>query len=420
MIRKKGARRITVCLGEVAQEVGTLVFQSSGARRSVSFAYMDSWLNDTNAFPLSPDLPLNAGYQYRAKVDHSQSAFFGCIADTEPDGWGRMIIKRDHAKKRRARVLGDSPIELLDDLDFLLWINDYSRMGALRFRDESGIFCKISNDMQDAPALVDLAQLLSASKALEENRETVADLEFLRENGTSLGGLRPKCTIRDKDGSLAIGKFPSVNDTRSIVHGEVLALKLAADAGIDAARARIIDSNGVPVAVITRFDRINGKRIMYLSGRSILQATSSEQYSYVDLADALRMYSGQATKDLHELWRRIVFNILINNVDDHLNNHGFLHQAHGQWRLAPAFDLNPFPDKDRSLKTWISREAGDEASLAEAVIVAPLFGFSKGAEKIVLEEVRYAVKRWKRVARSIGMSAVDIANFEPAFEHPEL
>ena len=273
---------------------------------------------------------------------------------------------------------------------------------------------------QDAPALVDLAQLLSASKALEENRETVADLEFLRENGTSLGGLRPKCTIRDKDGSLAIGKFPSVNDTRSIVHGEVLALKLAADAGIDAARARIIDSNGVPVAVITRFDRINGKRIMYLSGRSILQATSSEQYSYVDLADALRMYSGQATKDLHELWRRIVFNILINNVDDHLNNHGFLHQAHGQWRLAPAFDLNPFPDKDRSLKTWISREAGDEASLAEAVIVAPLFGFSKGAEKIVLEEVRYAVKRWKRVARSIGMSAVDIANFEPAFEHPEL
>ena len=117
---------------------------------------------------------------------------------------------------------------------------------------------------------------------------------------------------------------------------------------------------------------------------------------------------------------RMVFNILINNVDDHLNNHGFLHHAHGQWKLAPAFDLNPFPDKERALKTWISEDAGDTASLAEAVAVAPLFGFTHGTESTVLEEVKSAIGHWKSIARSIGMSAVDISSFAPAFEYTEL
>lgn len=132
------------------------------------------------------------------------------------------------------------------------------------------------------------------------------------------------------------------------------------------------------------------------------------------------MYSSQAAADLKELWRRMVFNILINNVDDHLNNHGFLHHAHGQWKLAPAFDLNPFPDKERALKTWISEDAGDTASLAEAVAVAPLFGFTHGTESTALEEVKSAIGHWKSIARAIGMSAVDISSFAPAFEHTEL
>ena len=182
--------------------------------------------------------------------------------------------------------------------------------------------------------------MLSASKAVEENKETTRDLEYLRGRGTSLGGLRPKCSLVDADGSLAIGKFPSVKDTRSVVHGEVLALNLAKAAGINAAAARVVDSAGVPVAVVTRFDRLNGKRLMYLSARSLMDAAPAEQYSYVDIADTIRMYGSQAAADLQELWRRLVFNILINNVDDHLNNHGFLHHAFAQWKLAPAFDLN--------------------------------------------------------------------------------
>lgn len=413
-------RSMTVCLGEDAVEVGTLAFEAKGTRRSASFVYADSWLANSDRFALSPDLPLVTGYQFRANKDLNQSAFFGCFADVEPDGWGRMVIKRDYAKQRKESAGDRLSVGLLNDFDFLLWVNDFSRMGAIRFRDDTGVFHRSSGGTRQTPTLIQLPHLLSASKAVEENKETARDLEYLRGNGTSLGGLRPKCSIIDADGSLAIGKFPSVKDARSIVHGEVLALHLAAAAGIDAAMARVVDSEGVPVAVISRFDRLNGKRLMYLSARSLMQATSAEQYTYVDIADTLRMYSSQAAADLKELWRRMVFNILINNVDDHLNNHGFLHHAHGQWKLAPAFDLNPFPDKERALKTWISEDAGDTASLAEAVAVAPLFGFTHGAESTVLEEVKSAIGHWKSIARAIGMSAVDISNFAPAFEHTEL
>ncbi len=411
---------MSVCLGEDALQVGRLTFEARGARRVAAFAYADSWLENSGRFALSPDLPLVTGYQYRASKDANQSAFFGCFADVEPDGWGRMVIKRDHARQRKESGGDRLATGLLDDFDFLLWVNDFSRMGAIRFRDDQGIFQRPSGGKRETPALIQLPHLLSASKAVEENKETARDLEFLRGNGTSLGGLRPKCSIIDADGTLAIGKFPSVRDTRSIVHGEVLALHLAAAAGVHAAKARVVVSEGVPVAVISRFDRLGGKRLMYLSARSLMQATPAEQYTYVDIAETLRMHSSQAGADMKELWRRLVFNILINNVDDHLNNHGFLHHAHGQWRLAPAFDLNPFPDKERALKTWISEDAGETASVGEALAVAPLFGFTSGAELTVLSQVRLAVGRWKDIAKTIGMSAADVDDFAPAFAHPEL
>ncbi|MHB8252725.1 MAG: type II toxin-antitoxin system HipA family toxin [Acidiferrobacter sp.] len=412
-------RSTTVCLGEAAVEVGTLAFETQGARQAVSFVYTNTWLASPDRFALSPDLPLVSGYQFRANKDPGSSAFFSCFADVEPDGWGRMIIHRDHANQRKEAGDNRPSAGPLNDLDFLLWISDFSRVGAIRFRDEKGVFQRPPSGKRETPALIALPHLLSASKAVEENKETARDLEYLRGNGTSLGGLRPKCSILDADGSLAIGKFPSVKDTRSVVHGEVLALHLAAAAGIHAARARVIESEGTPVAIITRFDRLKGKRLMYLSARSLMEAAPAQQYTYVDIADTVRRYSSQAARDLTELWRRMIFNILINNVDDHLNNHGFLHHAHDQWTLAPAFDINPFPDKERALKTWISEDAGDAASLAQALRVAPLFGLTQGAETLVLNEVKSAISRWKTVARSIGMSAGDVDSFAPAFEHPE-
>lgn len=412
-------RSITVCLGEDALEAGALVFETSGNRRLASFAYADSWLANPERFALSPDLPLVTGYQFRAIKDPNQSAFFGCFADVEPDGWGRMVITRDYARQRKEPGGDELPAGPLNDFAFLLWVNDFSRVGAIRFRDEHGVFHRPSGGKRTTPPLMQLPDLLSASKAVEENKETARDLEYLRGHGTSLGGLRPKCSVLDGDGSLAIGKFPSVGDTRSIVHGEVLALNLASAAGVNAAKARVVDAEGKPVAIIKRFDRLNGKRLMYLSARSLMQAAPAEQHTYVDIADTIRMYASQAANDLQELWRRMVFNVLINNVDDHLNNHGFLHHAYGQWKLAPAFDLNPFPDKERALKTWISEAAGETTSLAEALAVAPLFGLAIGSAAEILVEVKSAVANWKTIARNIGMSAADIDTFAPAFAHPE-
>lgn len=413
-------KSISVFLGDIPTEVGVLSYEIRGARRSTSFCYSQDWLQNPKHFPLSPDLPLVPGHQFHPNKDHNQSAFFTCFADAEPDGWGQMVIKRDYARQRKKLDSSLAAVGLLDDFDYLLWINDYSRLGAIRFRNGRGVFLRPDDGEGQTPLLIDLPNLLSASKAVEENKETARDLEYLRGNGTSLGGLRPKCSIIDEDGSLAIGKFPSISDTRSIVHGEVLALTLAKSAGINAASARVIETKSVPVALISRFDRCNGQRLMYLSARSLIQAMPNQQYTYVDIANAIRENGSQVSNDLEELWRRMIFNILINNVDDHLNNHGFLHQANNQWRLAPAFDLNPFPDKQRLLKTWISEESGDNSSIADAVASAPLFELSKKTSGKILQEVRGAILGWKKIANQIGMSPQDIKNYEPAFEHPEL
>ncbi len=153
-----------------------------------------------------------------------------------------------------------------------------------------------------------------------------AHLRFLQGKGTSLGGLRPKCTVLDTDGALALGKFPSISDTRSVVRGEVLALKLAGRAKLDVAQARVEAVDGTPVAIIRRFDRTaEGARVAYLSGGSLLQARRDEDRAYTELADALRRVSARPSQDVRELWRRLLFNFLINNVDDHLWNVGVLY-----------------------------------------------------------------------------------------------
>jgi serine/threonine-protein kinase HipA len=243
-------------------------------------------------------------------------------------------------------------------MDFLLAVDDASRVGALRFQDENGVFCRPAEPgRRTAPPLIELGQLLAATQAVETETETAADLAYLRGRGTSLGGMRPKCTVLDDDGQLAVGKFPSVQDERSVTKGEVLAMQLARAAGLQAAETRLVDSAGVPVALIRRFDRaVNGVRTPYVSAATLLGVDPAgvREHYYTEMVDALRGHGASPQADIEELWRRMAFSILITNVDDHLHNHGFLHTHHGRWRLAPAFDLNPFPDRVRELKTWIS------------------------------------------------------------------
>jgi serine/threonine-protein kinase HipA len=265
--------------------------------------------------------------------------------------------------------------------------------------------------------------LIGATRAVEMNRETEADLRYLRGRGTSLGGMRPKCTILDEDGQLAIGKFPSVKDDRSVTRGEILALHLAAAAGITVAQSRIVMSEDIPVALVRRFDRVaDGGRIPYLSAGSMLQASRQEEHAYTQIADCIIARCADPKRDLEELWRRLAFNLLITNVDDHVQNHGFLHVEHGQWRLAPAFDINPFPDKDPELKLWLNEEYGPVDSIEAVVDEASYFRLAADEAKRILGEVHDAVSGWRRVAKSVpvGMTDDDLDAFEPAFENAQM
>ena len=186
--------------------------------------------------------------------------FHGALADTAPDAWGRRVIARDHAKRRR-----DEPhLPALLELDYLLAVDDFSRVGALRLRDADGSYHRNAAEARrNTPPLIELESIFQASRALERGQETAADLRYLQGKGTSLGGMRPKCTVVDEDGWLSIGKFPSVGDTRSVTRGEVLALHLASQAGIDTVPARIVALDDAPVAVIRRFDRdgVDGRQL---------------------------------------------------------------------------------------------------------------------------------------------------------------
>ena len=344
----------------------------------------------------------------------------------EPNGWGRRVIMRDHQKRRQAaRAAGDNvDARALNELDYLLAIDDFSRLGALRFQDEDGVFQRATEaGRRTAPPLIELSHLLAASKAVEENNETAADLAYLRGRGTSVGGLRPKCTVIDEDGALSIGKFPSVTDERAVTKGEVLALRLAGAAGVRAATARLVDSDGVPVALIRRFDRAErGRRIMYASRRTMLGAEPRDprEHAYTEIVDVIRMTGAAAQTDIDELWRRIAFSILITNVDDHLLNHGFLHVDRGLWQLAPAFDINPFPENLGSkLKTWISEETGPDATIAALMSVIAYFRIPLERAKTILKDVESAVSTWRDAGHTLGMSAFELEQFADAFEHQE-
>jgi serine/threonine-protein kinase HipA len=409
-----------VCLGEQAILVGTLTYSRQGTRENTLFVYDDTWLESGNRFEISPDLPLTRERYFHKAATRSDSIFHFAIADTEPDGWGCKVIARDHAKRRKGGKVGEGAA--LTEMDYLLGVDDVSRVGALRFRNSTGEFVRTPHGGERGiPPLLELTEIIGAAHAVERGMETAKDLDYLRGRATSLGGMRPKCTIVDNDGHPAIGKFPSVSDDRAVTKAEILALKLAAAAGIEAAQGRIVYSDGIPVALIRRFDRVEGGRIPYLSATSMLQASREDEHAYSEIAERILSVSPDAKRDLEELWRRIVFNVLITNVDDHLNNHGFLHVGHGQWRLAPAFDLNPFPDKGRDLKTWLTEETGPTGKIEDAMRAAGYFHLTDELALKILGEVHGAVSRWRQVARdvAVGMTVQELEAFEAAFEHEE-
>ena len=387
--------------------VGRCRYVAKQRGKSSLFEYADEWLDNPDAFALDPaNLSLETQQIYTSS---DKSALPGALRDTAPDRWGQQLIKRAFRKTGEERTLSE--------IDYLLTITDQTRIGALRYKREGEDTFDHDVGHFRVPPLIQLPALVNAADAVQTNTETAEDLKLLLNEGSPLGGARPKSSIADNDGSLAIAKFPKPDDDRSIPHGEVLAMTLARKAGLNVAGARILAVAGRPVALIKRFDRQHGQRISFLSAMSLLGLNDGDDATYTDIAECIRMYSSAPTEDLHELWRRIVFGVMIGNLDDHLRNHGFLYDHSDKWRLSPAYDLNPVPlaEKARELTTWISEE-GPDASLDLARRAAPFFALKDKQTEIIIGQVSTALQGWKNIAHQLGMSAADIAVYATAIE----
>jgi serine/threonine-protein kinase HipA len=391
--------------GEEALLVGRCRYVAKRRGQSSVFEYADDWLEHPGAFALDPaNLPLSRQAYY---TNSDNSALPGALRDTAPDRWGQLLIKRAFRKS------GDN--RTLSEIDYLLAITDRTRIGALRFKREDENTFDHDIGQYRVPPLIQLPALLDAANAVQSNTETADDLKLLLNEGSPLGGARPKSAVADNDGTLAIAKFPKPDDDRSIPHGEVLAMTLAERAGINVAAARIVDVADRPVALVSRFDRHEGRRIPFLSAMSLLGLNDGDEATYTDIAEAIRSYSSEPTEDLHQLWRRIVFGVLIGNLDDHLRNHGFLYDRNNQWRLSPAYDLNPVPsaEKGRELSTWISEE-GPGADLDLARQAARYFALKDDHASGIISEVSDSLCGWQNTARRLGMTAADIGVYATA------
>ena len=391
---------------------GRLFSHRRGGRESASFAYDASYLAREGLYALDPSLPLVQGALQTPVGLHMFRAF----ADAAPDRWGRALITR--AERRRAAAEGGAA-RTLGEIEFLLGVRDDLRQGAIRFRDPAtGAF--LAGGDSGVPHLTGLAKLLQAAEHLEADKETEDELRDLLREGSSLGGARPKAHVIDSVGRVAIAKFPSPRyDTWNVTAWEGVALDLARQAGIRVPERQLLRISDRSVLVVNRFDRDGDRRIGYASAMTMLEASDGDAGSYLDIAGVIEQTSPHATDDLHELWRRIAFGILISNTDDHLRNHGFLHVGASAWTLSPAFDLNPDPAPGpKHLSTTIDGYER-EASIRTLMSVAPFFRLDEQDAADVLGKVLIATLRWRDAAAAREIPQTEINDMAWAFEHGE-
>lgn len=392
--------------------VGRLWTRTRKEKDSATFEYDKEWLSNPLRFSLEPALTLGPG------PFHSDRALFGAIGDSAPDRWGRVLMRR--AERRRAASEGRTA-RTLREIDYLLMVDDEARQGALRFAASAGGPFLAENGKKKIPPLIELPRLLSAAENVLGDKESDEDLRLLLAPGSSLGGARPKSSVRDRNGQLAIAKFPHEGDEINTVLWEAVALTLASKAGINVPEWKLERVAKRSVLVLRRFDRLEGTRIPFVSSMSMLDARDNEQRSYMEFVDVLRQVGSAPKEDMRMLWRRIVLSILISNTDDHLRNHGFLYSAPAGWCLSPAYDLNPVPMdiKPRVLSTAIDLDNAT-ASLELALQVASYFEISAEDAYQIAYEVGTAVTLWRSVAADLGLTTSQIDRMSSAFEHTEL
>ena len=395
-----------VALGEGKRTVGRLRFESDGRRQHSQFEYDAAWLAAEDRFALAPGLPLREGSHFFSGKDDKRSALPGCFADAAPDSWGRALM---------TKALGGG----LSEFDYLVLSDDRTRQGALRFLGED--MEPLSDLTPPIPRLVELERLRTLAQRFEQDpsgaEEEARDLAGV---AGSLGGARPKANV-EGDGHLWIAKFTSAQDTKPVERAEVATLKLARMCGLRVADARLeLRDSDSPIALIRRFDRRGDTRIPYISARTALDWQSEDGGFYTDIADVIRQISSKPVEDLHELWRRIVFTILVSNKDDHLKNHGFIYAGNDRWRLSPAFDINPSPSRHRVLETGIIQGGSFDASLEIALEACEFFDVTLETGKVWAAEIAAILAQsWKEIFREQGASSDQVRSYAEAFEHEE-
>lgn len=404
-------------LGSAPVRVGHLICPSHRSAPA-AFTYHPDWLAHPQAFALEPSLPLVAGPQYP-----QQGTLHAIFRDSAPDRWGRVLIERrellDAAREQR-------PARHLFDLDFLLAVQNSSRMGALRFQNEDAPADQFLAASEFAvPPVSKLRELQALAQRIQQDGvEALPEYEqwlaMLMAPGTSLGGARPKANFEDTDGTLWIAKFPAKDDRYDVAAWEFLAHQLARNAGITVPAARLEDlGGGYRSFCVQRFDRngtLHAPRRMYASAMTLAGKQDGDAAAYLDIAQILTDQGarGHIDSDLAQLFRRLLFNISIANRDDHLRNHGFLWQSTG-WRLAPAFDVNPNTAKREHALDVGGPYADAEGALSAAFATHTYYRLSEAQANTILEEVLDAASQWRSVAIQLGIGSAEQRRVQAAF-----
>lgn len=392
--------------------VGLLRCNATRGSESILFEYHERWLDHPVSFPLEPGLPLQSGIF----APPAGQSIFGSIGDSSPDSWGRRLLQRaEHHQATRQGLAART----LSGTDFLMAVADDARLGALRFRpvtekeflSPSGGYAPIK----------ELRNLLEIANRFFSAEETEDDLQSLLPVATCLGGARPKVSVRDQDGHPVIAKFPKETDDYCIETWEAIALRLADQAGIPTAPHRLIEVSGKRVLLTQRFDRVREQRIPFLSAMAMLGRQDGESASYPEIAEILFLQGSQGKAEAQALYRRMTFNVLISNVDDHLRNHGFLWSEDRGWHLSPAYDLNPVPSdiKARVLSTHIDLDDGT-CSLDLLEAASGYFELSLQQARSIIRDVATVTANWRNVAKAAGARGSEINRMASAVEHTEL
>ncbi len=381
-----------------------------------SFEYTEDWIKSGQSQDLDPSLQFYPGPQYNNDDDKPN---FGIFLDSSPDRWGRVLMKRREAIMARKE---DRKSKVFFESDFLLGVYDEHRMGGLRFKtDQEAEFLSDEKSLA-SPPWTTLRELEHASLELEKedagDDETLKWLNMLIVPGSSLGGARPKASVKDLDGGLWIAKFPSGKDEYDVGAWEMVALKIAADAGIKVYPNMVRKFSGNYHTFLSkRFDRTdNGDRVHFASAMTLLGYKDGTDHhdgvSYIELAEYLIQHGSNVNEDLKELWKRIALNICIKNTDDHLRNHGFLLTDTG-WELSPVYDVNPFPE-GTGLTLNIS-EADNSLDLDLALSVIPYFRLKEQEAKEIIDQVKVSVGKWRKFADELKISRAEQSKMEGAF-----